>query len=84
MQLDKMALGLAAGLLWGVTVLLMTIWVMFAGGGEHLILLGKFYLGYSLTPLGAALGTVYGFIDGFIGGWVLAWLYNKLAARSSS
>jgi hypothetical protein len=82
MQLDKKALGLATGLLWGVTVLLVTIWVMVAGGGEHLILLGKFYLGYDLTLLGAILGTVYGFIDGFIGGWVFAWLYNKFAAGS--
>ncbi|MGB6364388.1 MAG: bacteriophage holin [Thermoanaerobaculia bacterium] len=79
MQLDKKALGLAMGILWGLAVLVMTVWAMFVGGGEHLILLGKFYLGYGVSPAGALIGLIWGFIDGFIGGWVLAWLYNKLA-----
>ena len=80
MQLDKKALGLAMGILWGLAVLVMTVWAMVVGGGEHLILLGKFYMGYGISPAGAFIGLIWGFIDGFIGGWVLAWLYNKLAA----
>jgi hypothetical protein len=50
---------------------------MMRGGGEHLGLLGRFYVGYSVSPLGILLGGVYGFVDGFIGGWLLAWLYNR-------
>jgi hypothetical protein len=80
MQLDKKALGLAMGILWGLAVLVMTVWAMVVGGGEHLILMAKFYLGYGISPVGAVIGLIWGFIDGFIGGWVLAWLYNKLAA----
>ena len=49
MQLDKKALGLAAGLMWGAAVALGTVWVMFRGGGEHLVLLGKFYIGYEVA-----------------------------------
>ncbi len=79
MQLNKKALGLAGGILWGATVLLATIFAMIVGGGEHLTLMSKFYLGYSVSSVGAVVGLVWGFIDGFIGGWLLAWLYNKFA-----
>ena len=79
MELNKKALGLAGGLLWGGGQALATVWVMLRGGGEHLELLGRFYLGYSVSPLGILLGLAYGFVDGFIGGWLLAWLYNRFA-----
>ena len=72
MQLDKKALGLATGILWGLAVLVMTVWAMVVGGGEHLNLLGKFYMGYGISPAGAVIGLIWGFIDGFVGGWVLA------------
>ena len=79
MRLDQKALGLSMGLLWGGGVLLATLWVMIRGGGDHLVLLNKFYLGYGVSLMGAVVGLVWGFVDGFIGGWVLAWLYNRLA-----
>jgi hypothetical protein len=79
MKLNKVALGLAAGVLWGASVFLATLWASFAGGGEHLALLSRFYLGYSVSLFGAFLGLIYGFIDGFVGGWLLAWLYNRFA-----
>ncbi len=80
MQLNKGALGLSLGILCGATVLCLTILTMIMGGGDHLILLKKFYLGYSISLLGAILGLVYGFIDGFIGGWLIAFLYNRFTA----
>jgi hypothetical protein len=83
MQLNKAALGLAFGILWGVCLFLATIWVMMRGGGEHLVLLTKFYLGYSISFVGAILGLIWGFVEGFIGGWLLAWLYNRFAAGKS-
>jgi ABC-type dipeptide/oligopeptide/nickel transport system permease subunit len=57
--------------------------VIWRGGGEHLELLGKFYIGYSVSVGGAFLGLVYGFVDGFLGGWILAWLYNRFARASA-
>ena len=80
MHLNKVALGLAAGILWGVCVLLATLWVATRGGGEHLRLLDQFYLGYSFSPLGAIVGLIWGFVDGFVCGWIFAWLYNRFAA----
>jgi hypothetical protein len=79
MKLDKVALGLAAGVVWGGSVFLMTVWAAARGGGGHLFLLGQFYLGYTVSLWGALLGLVYGFIDGFLGGWVFGWLYNRFA-----
>jgi len=83
MKLDAKALGLAAGILWGICVCFTTLWVIWRGGGEHLELLGKFYIGYSVSVGGAFLGLVYGFVDGFLGGWILAWLYNRFARATA-
>lgn len=81
MDLNKKALGLACGLLWGGGVLVATLWVVLSGsGGDHLNLLSRFYIGYSVSLLGAFVGLVYGFIDGLVTGWLLAWLYNRFAA----
>lgn len=77
MKLCKKAFGLASGIVWGVTILLATLWVVVKGGGEHLRLLEQFYLGYNVSPLGSLIGLIYGFINGFIVGWIFAWLYNK-------
>lgn len=84
MVLNKTALGLACGLLWGGAVLLATVWVLIRGGGEHLLLLNQFYIGYGISVGGALAGLVYGFIDGFLGGWILAWLYNRFAGGSAA
>jgi len=79
MKLSGKALGLALGILWGATVFLATLWVTIKGGGQHLALLSKFYLGYSVSIVGSILGLLWGFVDGFVSAWVLAWLYNKFA-----
>jgi hypothetical protein len=79
MKLNKTALGLAMGILCGAAVFVATLWVTWAHGGDHLSLLSRFYIGYSISYFGAFLGLVYGFIDGFIAGWLLAWLYNAFA-----
>jgi len=83
MKLDAKALGLAAGILWAASVFLGTLWVIWRGGGEHLELLGQFYIGYSVSVAGAFIGLVYAFIDGFIGGWLLGWLYNRFARSAA-
>ncbi len=80
MKLNKTALGLALGVICGAAVFLATVFSAWRGGGEHLILLSGFYIGYSVTYTGAWIGLIYGFIDGFIGGWLMAWLYNAFGA----
>ncbi len=85
MELRKTALGMTVGLIWGVTVLLATLWVAVFGGGNSLDLLRRLYIGDSVSIGSATVGVIYGFSDGFLFGWLLAWLSNRFSgARTSS
>jgi len=81
MKLDIKALALAAGLLWGGAVLLVSLgnilWPPY--GGAFLNFAASIYPGYNPTGnLGSAIvGTLYGLVDGAIGGAIFAWLYNR-------
>ena len=81
MRLNLKAFALTCGIIWALGVFLMTWWSYLAGGGNTLIALSRFYIGYSVTPVGSIIGLVYGFVDGLIGGAVFAWLYNRLAGK---
>ena len=81
-RLKPTALGLACGLLWGLSIFLLTLFIL--AHGETMVLtskLGRVYLGYTVSIPGAFIGLVYGFVHAFIGGWLLAVLYNKFASR---
>ncbi len=78
-MLDPVKFGLAAGILWGVIMLLMTLIASGTGYGTELLnLIATIYPGYAITFGGAIIGLIYGFLDGFIGMWLLIWLYNWL------
>jgi len=81
MKLSAKGLGLSLGILWGLSVFLSTIWIMWRGGGATLQKLAQFYLGYSVTLGGAIIGLVWGFIDGLILGALIAVLYNVFAGK---
>ena len=82
MRLNTRAFALACGVLWGVTILFATVWlVAFGFQGQLMQQLDHFYFGYSVSWLGAVIGGIWGFCDGFIGGWIFAWLYNKFAGE---
>jgi len=78
MKLNIKALALASGILWGLSVCLVTLLSLWHGGGQHLGLLSLVYVGYSVSYAGSAIGLVYGFVDGLISGALFAWLYNRL------
>lgn len=85
MKLHALALGLAAGILWGGAILLTglanLIWPGY--GVAFLEVIGSIYPGFAPgSGVGTVLlGTVYGLADGIIGGVILAWLYNGMARR---
>jgi hypothetical protein len=82
MKLSIKALSLTSGILWGLTILIATYWVVIGNsGGETLGKLHKFYFGYSVTWLGGIIGLIWGFVDGLICGAIFAWLYNKLLGK---
>jgi hypothetical protein len=79
-KLHVKAMALAAGVMWGLALLLVglanLVWEGY--GVDFLKLAASIYPGYS----GAAslwqviVATLYGLVDGAIAGAVLAWLYN--------
>lgn len=85
MKWKSVPLGLTLGTVWGVTVFLATIWIRFIGGGNTLITLSHFYLGYSVSYFpGSIIGLIWGFFNGFIGGMLIALLYNLFSKAESS
>lgn len=77
MELRKRALGISIGLVWGLSVMVIT-WILLLRGatGETISKLSKIYLGYSFSWVGSIIGLLWGFVDGFIGGFLIAWFYN--------
>lgn len=76
MKLRVRAMALAAGVVWGVVVLLVTLWAVIAERGLTLGHLSGYYLGYSVSTGGAIVGMIWGFVTGCIAGGLLAWSYN--------
>jgi len=77
LKLKPLALGLACGILWGLSILAMGLLAYFFSYGEVFVsTLGTLYVGYESTIIGSILGGIIGFVDAFITGVVLAWLYN--------
>lgn len=79
-KLSPLAFGLAAGIFWGIMLFGWTLLALWTGYAREILeLIGKIYLGYSVSYLGSLLGLIYGFIDAFVGCAIFAWLYNRLA-----
>ena len=80
MKLNIKAFAITAGLLWGFGLFLGTWWVIiFEGVTEEATLIGKFYRGYAISPVGSVIGMAWALIDGTVGGAVFAWVYNKIS-----
>jgi hypothetical protein len=76
MNLRKRALGLSLGVVWGLAVFVWTILATMRGMGKTLSLFNAYYLGFSVSYLGALIGLVWGFVYGFIAGILIAWFYD--------
>lgn len=80
LRLHPWALGLAVGLLWGVSVLLMGLLATYlAYGNAFVSAMSLLYVGYEPSIKGSVIGGVIGFVDAFIMGAIVAWLYNVFA-----
>ncbi len=77
MEIRKRALGMALGLVWGLTIMLGTWWLLIGNfRGGIISKLSQFYIGYSYSWGGAVIGFIWGFVNGFIAGVLIAWLYD--------
>ena len=82
MKLNIKAFALTCGIVWALSLFLLTWWLIaFGGSTGELTLIGKVYLGYTISPIGSVIGLVYGFFDALIGGAIFAWLYNKIVGK---
>ncbi|VEB34246.1 Uncharacterised protein [Legionella sainthelensi] len=76
-QLNPVALGLAFGALWGVSIFILGLLAYYYTYGHAFVLaVGSLYPGYAPSIKGSIFGGIVGFIDGFIAGFLIAWLYN--------
>jgi len=88
MKLNRNALALTAGILWGLATLLVgvpnLIWSGY--GTQFLRLLASIYPGYHATGSVGDLivGILYALVDGADCGWVFGSLYNLLVGRVSA
>ena len=81
-ELKPAAFGLAAGILWGLAVLVTGLTAaLFGYGAKFVDVVGSFYLGYQPNVTGSILGGVWAFFDGLIGGFIFALLYNFLVRK---
>ncbi|WP_068469358.1 bacteriophage holin [Candidatus Protochlamydia phocaeensis] len=78
-MLYPVRLGIAGGIVWGVSLFLFTILSLYSGYAEQFLnLMANIYPGYEISWPGAFIGLLYGFADVFIGLALIAWLYNKM------
>lgn len=81
MKINVKAFALACGIVWGLSVFVVTWWIMAFDGATHeMTLIGQVYRGYTVSPLGSVVGLVWGFCDGLVGGAIAAWVYNALVS----
>lgn len=84
MKINVKAFAMTTGVLWGLGVFLMTWYlILLEGASDDKLILGRFYLGYHVNPLGSLIGLAWALPDGFIGGAVFALLYNRLAGETA-
>lgn len=75
-------MALVFGAAGGLGLFVATLWLLVRGGhnvGQHLSLLGNYFPGYEVSPLGTVLGLLYGGVTGAAIGWCLALVYNRVA-----
>lgn len=80
-KLDRVAMGMAGGVMCGGMLLLATLMLALKGGetvGPHLGLLSQYFPGYDVSVPGSLVGLAYGAALGFGAGWLFAFLRNTV------
>lgn len=78
--INQMNFALAGGILWGTSLLVLTLISMYTGyATKWLDLIANAYPGYDVSFKGSIVGMVYAFFDAFIGLYLFTWIYNRLS-----
>ena len=81
LRLNGNILGFVLGAVGALVIFAATNWLVFKGGesvGQHLGLLGQFFIGYSVTFVGSLIGAIHGYIIGYLSGLLIGWVYNAV------
>ena len=80
--MDKLAMGLAAGLLFGAAVSGVTLFhlLLQPESAPNLSLLAQYFYGYEVSRSGAAVGFFWGFVSGFVAGWFVTFVRNLVVS----
>jgi hypothetical protein len=79
MKLSVRTFAITSGIVWGLGLFCITWWIIFIEGATgEITLIGRIYVGYSISPLGSLVGLAWGLVDGLIIGGLFAWLYNSI------
>jgi len=80
--LDKRALGIAVGFVFGALVAILTVFhvVVKPTDMPNIWLLGQYFYGYDVTVQGAFVGFWWAFVAGFAAGWFFAFVRNLTMA----
>lgn len=85
MKLNIKAMSLTMGIILGLSIFLLTWWViLFDGSSTDPNMISILYRGYSFSPFGSIIGLLWGFADGAIGGACIAWIYNTFASKNKN
>lgn len=81
-MLNAKNFGLAGGVVWGISMFLITLASSFTGYGKAFLeIIASVYPYYDISLFGSLIGLVIGFVDGFIGFFLIAWVYNFFENR---
>ena len=84
MQLNFKAFTLTFGILWGAGLFFLTWWIILLEGATgDPTFIGRFYIGYNISPSGSIVGFIWGFADGGICGLAFGGLYNFITRKFS-
>ena len=76
-KLSPVGLGLALGVFWGLSVLVIGLMATYYVVGHDLVVsMGSVFPGYTHSLQGSFIGAGIAFIDSFIFGFIIAGLYN--------
>ena len=83
-KLSPIAMGIAIGIVWGLTVFITGLVAFYFSYGKPFVLaMSSMYIGYEPSIAGSLIGGAFGFIDGLIAGILIGWLYNCFAGYCS-
>lgn len=78
----KLAMGVAVGLVGGLTIAAITAFQLLLAppGAPQLGLLSQYFYGYAVSGPGIGIGAFWGFVTGFVAGWFVAFVRNFVLA----